>query len=113
MAAGGGFIGVGVIVKAKYRGAKVIALGRKEYRMDLARKLGVDYMINPNDTNWLDQVYELIGYLRDVDASFECYGYPYYQYRCLERVRRYSKMDNFGAAGYICSLTSNFYRIEK
>ncbi len=99
-----------MIVNARYHGAKAIALGRNKYRMDLARKLGADYIVNPDDTNWQNQAHELTRYPRGVDASFECCGNPYYQYRCLEGVRRYGKMDNLGAARCICSLMRNFYR---
>jgi len=87
-----GFVGMGVIINAKYRGAKVIALGRNEFRMDISRQLGADYVLNPDDPEWYDKVLELTGYLRGVDNAFECSGYPYYQSRCLQALRQYGKI---------------------
>ena len=91
-----GFIGFGVIINAKYRGATVIALGRNEYRMNLAKEMGADYIIDPDDPEWLDKVHEITGAKKGCDAVFECSGYPYYQKRCLQAVRRYGHMRMFG-----------------
>ena len=59
--AGVGFIGFGSIINAKYRGAKVIVLGRNPFRMEQARKMGADHIVNPDDDDWLEQVHELTG----------------------------------------------------
>ena len=91
-----GFIGFGAIINAKYRGARVIALGRNEYRMDLARKVGADYIIDPDDPTWYEQVLEITSERKGCDAVYECSGYPYYQERCLKAVRRYGHMRLFG-----------------
>jgi threonine dehydrogenase-like Zn-dependent dehydrogenase len=96
LAGGIGFIGFGVIIGAKYLGANVIALGRTQFRMDLCRQMGADYIINPDDPDWLDQVHELTGDLKGCDSAFECSGYPYYQIRCLQAVRRYGTMYMLG-----------------
>ena len=96
LVAGIGFIGFGTIINAKYRGAKVIVLGRNEFRMNLARKIGADYIIDPDGPAWLDQIHELTGYLKGCDHVFECSGYPYYQRKCLQAVRRYGNMFVFG-----------------
>jgi threonine dehydrogenase-like Zn-dependent dehydrogenase len=96
LAAGIGFIGFGVIIAAKYYGANVIVLGRNEFRMDIARKLGADYIINPDDPNWLEQVRTLTGEKQGCDYVFEASGYPYYQKRCLQAVRRYGHMHLLG-----------------
>ena len=96
MVGGIGFIGFGTIINAKYRGATVIALGRNEFRMNLAQKIGADYIIDPDDPDWLKQVHEITGAKKGVDAVFECSGYPYYQKRCLQAVRRYGQYRMFG-----------------
>jgi len=96
MVGGIGFIGFGAIINAKYRGATVIALGRNEFRMDLAQKIGADYIIDPDDPDWLSKVHEITGAKKGVDAVFECSGYPYYQKRCLQAVRRYGQYRMFG-----------------
>jgi threonine dehydrogenase-like Zn-dependent dehydrogenase len=89
LAAGIGFIGFGVIINATYRGASVIVLGRNEFRMAFSRKLGADHIINPDDPDWLAQVRALTGDLQGCDHAFECSGYPYYQRRSIQAVRRY------------------------
>jgi len=96
LAAGIGFIGFGVIIAAQYLGANVIVLGRNEFRMDICRKLGVDYIIDPDAPDWLEQVQELTGDKKGCDYTFECSGYPYYQRRCLQAVRRYGHMHMLG-----------------
>ena len=96
LVAGIGFIGFGAIINAKYRGAKVIALGRNEFRMDLARRLGADHVVNPDDAGWLDEIHALTGHRQGCDQVFECSGYPYYQKKCLQAVRRYGTMFTFG-----------------
>ncbi|MFW2403405.1 MAG: zinc-dependent alcohol dehydrogenase [Gammaproteobacteria bacterium] len=96
MVAGIGFIGFGAIINAKYRGATVIALGRNDFRMELARKIGADYILDPDDKDWLDKVHGITGNKRGVDAVFECSGYPYYQTRAISALRRYGGMFCFG-----------------
>jgi threonine dehydrogenase-like Zn-dependent dehydrogenase len=91
-----GFIGFGAIINAKYRGATVIALGRNEFRMDLASKMGADYIVDPDDPDWLAQIHDITGDRKGCDVVFECSGYPYYQKRCLQAVRRYGQMRLFG-----------------
>ena len=96
LVAGIGFIGFGVIINAKYRGARVIALGRNAARMERARQIGADFLLDPEDPAWLDKVREICGNKRGVDAVFECSGYPFYQHRCIQAVRRYGQMFCFG-----------------
>ncbi|HMB58611.1 MAG TPA: zinc-binding dehydrogenase, partial [Xanthomonadales bacterium] len=91
-----GFIGFGAIINAKYRGARVIALGRNETRMKLARKMGADHIIDPDDPDWLKKVRDITGAKQGCDVVFECSGYPYYQKRCLHAVRRYGTLRLFG-----------------
>ena len=92
LVAGIGFIGLGAIINAKYRGANVIALGRNETRMELARKMGADHVVNPDDPDWLEQVRALTGEYKGCDVVFEGSGYPYYQRRALQAVRRYGSV---------------------
>ena len=82
----------------KYRGAKVIVLGRHEGRMQTARELGADLIVNPDDEDWLKQVSAFTPDSRGVDFSFECSGYPYYQQRCLDALRHYGTMIQLGYA---------------
>ena len=94
--AGVGFIGFGAIINAKYRGANVIVLGRNEYRMKQARKMGGDHIVNPDDADWLEQIHALTGNLKGADHVFEASGYPYYQKKALAAVRRFGNVWLFG-----------------
>lgn len=96
LVAGIGFIGYGAIINAKFRGATVIALGRNEARMELARKIGADHVINPEDDDWLQQIHQLTGDRKGVDHVAECSGFPFYQSKCIAAVRRYGGVFFFG-----------------
>lgn len=89
LVAGVGFIGHAAIANLKYRGARVIALGRNRNRMDMAKSMGADVIVNPDDCDWLEQVCSFTPQGRGVDISFECSGYPYYQHRCIAALRHY------------------------
>lgn len=94
--AGIGFIGFGSIINALYRNATVIVLGRNEYRMDICRKLGAHYIINPDDLDWHEQILEITGNKRGVDHAFECSGYPFYLRKCFAAVHQYSHIYSLG-----------------
>ncbi len=94
--AGVGFIGFGSIINAKYRGARVIVLGRNPFRMAQAKKMGADYIVNPDDDDWLEQIHELTDGMKGADHVIEASGYPYYQKKCLQAVRRFGNMWLYG-----------------
>lgn len=94
--AGVGFIGFGAIINAKYRGARVIVLGRNDFRMEQARRMGADHIVNPDDPDWLEQIHQLTGYLQGADHVFEASGYPYYQKKALAAVRRFGNVWLYG-----------------
>jgi threonine dehydrogenase-like Zn-dependent dehydrogenase len=98
---GVGFIGLATLVNLKYRGAKVIVLGRDPARMTAAvERFDADHVVNPEDDDWLEQVKALTPQGRGVDFSFECSGYPYYQQRCLEATRHYGTLMLLGYAAH-------------
>jgi threonine dehydrogenase-like Zn-dependent dehydrogenase len=94
--AGVGFIGFGSLINAKYRGARVIVLGRNPFRMEQAKKMGADHIVNPDDPDWLEQIHELTGYLMGADHVIEASGYPYYQKKSLKAVRRFGNVWLYG-----------------
>jgi D-arabinose 1-dehydrogenase-like Zn-dependent alcohol dehydrogenase len=95
---GVGFIGHATLVNLKYRNAKVIVLGRHERRMETAKELGADLIVNPENPEWLDEIRAFTPDNRGVDFSFECSGYPYYQQKCLDALRHYGTMVQLGYA---------------
>jgi D-arabinose 1-dehydrogenase-like Zn-dependent alcohol dehydrogenase len=97
---GVGFVGLATLVNLKYRGAKVICIGRDKKRMQAAKDMGADYIINSDDEDWLEQVKAITPDGRGADFSFECSGYPYYQQKCLEAIRHYGTMVCLGYAAH-------------
>lgn len=98
---GVGFVGLATIVNLKYRGAKVVVLGRDEQRMNAAvDQFGADACVNPDSDDWLAQVRSFTPDGRGVDFSFECSGYPYYQQRCLDALRHYGHLVLLGYAAH-------------
>ena len=65
-----GAVGLGAVVNALCRGARVIALESNEYRTLLAKALGVEAVIDPRDEHALDRVLELTDG-RGADKSVE------------------------------------------
>ena len=82
-----GFIGLGHAISALYRNATVIALIRNEYRKNLLRQMGVEHFVNPDDTDWLDQVRALTYEGQGVDHSVDCSGVSYYQEKLMQATR--------------------------
>ena len=59
--AGTGPVGLGAVICATYRGARVISLGRNPYRSDLARKLGAQAVLDPEDPQTPRIISEMTG----------------------------------------------------
>jgi len=57
--AGMGPVGLGGVVNAKFRHARVIALEPLPWRQAKARELGADFALDPRDENVLEQVMEI------------------------------------------------------
>ena len=54
-----GAVGLGAVVNARCRGARVIALESNEYRASLAKSLGVEAVIDPQDERGLERILAL------------------------------------------------------
>jgi (R,R)-butanediol dehydrogenase/meso-butanediol dehydrogenase/diacetyl reductase len=69
---GAGPIGLSTLTWAKGKGATVVVSELASGRGELARKLGADVVVNPNDINPADKVREMTG--RSPELVFECIG---------------------------------------
>lgn len=69
---GAGPIGLATLTWAKGKGATVVVSELAEGRAELARKLGADVVLNPNDLNPAEKVREMTG--RSPELIFECIG---------------------------------------
>lgn len=84
---GMGPVGLGGVVNAKYRGARVIAVEAIPYRADKARELGADVVLDPADSNNLERIMDLTGGL-GVDKAVDCSGVVAAQRFCIDATRR-------------------------
>ncbi|NLX37658.1 MAG: zinc-binding dehydrogenase [Chloroflexi bacterium] len=82
-----GPVGLGAVVNAAYRGARVIAMDSVPFRAAYARRLGAETVLDPNDTQALQAVLELTTGL-GVDKALDCSGTVAAQRFCLDAVRR-------------------------
>ena len=71
---GVGLIGLGVVAAASHRGCVVVAVDLQRRRLDIARQLGADHVINAAESDVRE---ELAGIAPDgADVVFECTGVP-------------------------------------
>jgi len=84
---GAGPVGLGGIVNAKFRGAKVIAAEYHAYRVDRARKLGADLVVDPRNEDAVKRIVDFTGGL-GADKAVECSGYVPAQRLCIDATRR-------------------------
>ena len=71
LVSGCGAVGLGAVVNAPVRSARVIALESHPWRADLAIQLGAEAVVDPRATDALDQVMDLTAG-RGADKSVEC-----------------------------------------
>ena len=95
MITGMGPVGLGGVINATYRGARVIAVETHPYRKDLAKKLGAEYVIDPTDENAMDQVMEITGGI-GVDKAVDCSGAPAAQRFLIDGTRRHGTVSFVG-----------------
>jgi L-iditol 2-dehydrogenase len=72
LVSGLGPVGLGAVVNARFRGARVIGLEANPWRAQLARSMGVEAVVDPGAEDALDQVKALTGGLgaeKSVEAS--------------------------------------------
>ncbi len=83
---GGGPVGLGGVVNAKYRGASVILTDPVPYRRDKAKELGADLVLDSQDPGVLPAIMDYTESL-GVDAGLECAGAVEAQRLCIDAAR--------------------------
>lgn len=87
LVAGAGTIGLLLLMLLKAKGARtVIATGRRENRLALARRFGADYTVNTR-TSKLSEALLACGLKNGVDLAFECAGVTDTCQQTVEAVR--------------------------
>jgi L-iditol 2-dehydrogenase len=95
---GAGPVGLGAVVNAKFRGARVVVAESVPYRVERARMLGADVVIDPSDGDALEQVRDLTGG-KGVAKSLDCAGVVAAQRFCIDATRRKGQVTFVGECG--------------
>ncbi|GIV16741.1 MAG: oxidoreductase [Armatimonadota bacterium] len=103
---GMGPVGLGGVVNAVYRGAKVIAVEPHPYRRNLALDLGAVAAIDPGDPTAMQQILSLTDG-KGVDKAVECAGTPEAQRFMINAVRRRGQVAFVAEAGEFTLHVSN------
>ncbi len=82
-----GAVGLGAVLNSKFRGAFVIGVESIPYRIERAKMLGADVVVDPTDHDALAQVMDLTDGL-GVDAALDCAGVVAAQRFCIDAARR-------------------------
>lgn len=86
-----GPVGLGAIVNAKFRGAKVIAVEMNPYRVELANKMGADMIVDPRDPDAVQQIKALTGG-KGPDCGLDCSGVVSAHRLQIDAVKRKGKV---------------------
>jgi L-iditol 2-dehydrogenase len=84
---GAGPVGLGAVINARFRGARVIVVESIPYRVERAEMLGADVVIDPLADDALQQVMDLTGG-QGVDKALDCAGVVAAQRFCIDATRR-------------------------
>ena len=94
-----GPVGLGGVINAVYRGARVIAVDSIEYRARKALELGAAAVINPADEDALQQILALTSDGRGVDKAVDCSGVVAAHRLCIDAARRKGQVAFVGECG--------------
>ncbi len=84
---GAGPVGQGAIINAKFRGARVIVAELEPWRIDRARMLGADAVVDPRDTDVVQQIRALSPEGLGVTCAVDCAGVSAAQRLCIDATR--------------------------
>ena len=96
---GMGPVGLGGVINAVYRGARVIAVESNPWRAQLAMELGAQAVIDPRDPEALPQILALTSRKRGVDSAIDCSGVVAAHRLCIDATRRKGMVAFVGECG--------------
>jgi L-iditol 2-dehydrogenase len=82
-----GPVGLGAIINCISRGARVIGVARNQFRANLALELGAEVILNPDNTDCVEQIRKLTDG-HGAGKSIDCSGGAGYQRLCIDATRR-------------------------
>lgn len=92
---GAGPVGLGAVVNARFRGARVLVAESIPYRAERAREMGAAAILDPRDEHILDHIRDLTGG-RGVDCALECAGHVQAERLCIDATRRKGRVAFIG-----------------
>ncbi|MYB92619.1 zinc-binding dehydrogenase [Candidatus Poribacteria bacterium] len=98
MVTGLGPVGLGGIINAHYRGARVIGVESHPYRAELAKKLGAEVVLDPSDEDILDQIRDLTDGV-GIDKAVDCSGASAAHRLMVDAARRKGQVTFVGEGG--------------
>lgn len=101
-----GPVGLGAVINAVYRGARVIAVEGHPYRARLAQELGAEVVLDPADPQALERVMQLTGGI-GVDKAVDCSGVASAQRFMIQAARRLGQVAFVGEGGELQVHVSN------
>jgi L-iditol 2-dehydrogenase len=103
---GGGPVGLGGVVNAKYRGARTILVERIPYRQQKAKELGADLVLDPDDLELKSKIMQYTASV-GVDACLETSGTVGAQRLCIDVSRRKGQIALIGECGEDLSIKAS------
>lgn len=82
-----GPVGLGAVVNARFRNARVLAVEPAPWRANLALEMGAEIVLDPNDPHILEKIRELTAG-RGVDCALDCSGQVSSERLCIDATRR-------------------------
>lgn len=107
-----GPVGLGGVINARYRGARVLAVEPAPWRAARGRELGAEVVLNPADGDLLARIRELTGG-RGVDCAVDCSGAVAGERLCIDAVRRRGRVAFVGESGNELAITVSPDMIRK
>lgn len=94
-----GPVGLGAVVNAVFRGARVMGVESNPYRATLAKELGAETVINPEEGDAVEQVKALTAG-RGATKALDCSGVGEAVVTCVYSVRRRGQVALVGGSGH-------------
>ncbi|MCP4642709.1 MAG: zinc-binding dehydrogenase [bacterium] len=86
-----GPVGMGAVVNAQFRGARVIVVESAPWRVARAREMGIEHVLSPDAPDLAEAVRELTGGI-GADCALDCSGTIGAQRTCMEATRRQGRV---------------------
>ncbi|MFN2283538.1 MAG: zinc-binding dehydrogenase [Anaerolineae bacterium] len=94
-----GPVGLGGVINARYRGARVIGVESNPWRVERAKALGAEAVIDPRAADAVQQILALTTNGRGVDKAIDCSGVVAAHRLCIDATRRLGKVAFVGESG--------------